>query len=736
MGKLILIGMVCPMPFEGETKKLYNKKYQKRLKESKIDGEKAREDFEKCATLDLEGKIAVGEVETYTDLCKIYYGRPIHNEGDSDYIKETKKVIQVAGKTIFKEECDFWKWLELRSAYYKDFWRFMHTRGSWNPVGHKMLAEFFGDKDNSMLKPGYTEDDFKEFVLNAVDGPTNYLLCFPRAFRKSTVNILDCAHWIVNSHGDIVILVVSSTRRLGFKFVRLLRAIFEVKNYDNPTDFQKLFPEHCIAEGDGDSKKFISPCRRLGLKDPTLEFSSMESGGFAGSRAHLIKFDDAVDEKNWQTVDSRLKIVEKFDAAGELIEAPYGRIYVIGTRWTNGRPDDFVTEDGEMRVIPDLYGEILNREEQAQVKSWKILIKAAWEPREHAIGKDLLDLTEDDVDLLCPGKGVGSYAVLRDKLEKSSRQARPFEQFECQQLNRPAMRMVSNVFPNPFEEGNGLIVSCQTHSSHILPKVDNKVGRIFAFWDYANSTRPNADFSAGAVLFIEDFFDKDPIAWLLEIVYGRWPNSELAKRIVALHKKWDLNATFIEQLVTTSDTFKKEIYTQQLQQDAGRWDPQWFDPDKQPKAKEQRIVDLEPLMKSGRFKICSQGERTNAVNWIDELKKEFFQYTGHKSNKNYVGGRHDDLIDAISYVYKVMPMANRTDADRLIEERLAAKRERDKMYSMVFDGVPGSHPLNHGYDPVDEPVSNPLYRALEPLNNLRKPASGIPMSFPRRQSNN
>ena len=209
---------------------------------------------------------------SYVDLCKIYYG--VDRSGDdgskSKYKKDTEKRIIVAGKKILGQDCDLWGWLEHRIHHRKDFWLFMHTvRGQWSEQAHRPIAKFFGDKDNTMLEPGYTEDDFNKF-LGAQGEFHDFLLLYPRAFRKTTINSIDSAHWIVNSHGDIVILVITSTNPLGYKFVRALRSIFEVKDYSNPTIIQRIFPEHCIAEGSGLQTSFSSPIRRLGLKDPRL----------------------------------------------------------------------------------------------------------------------------------------------------------------------------------------------------------------------------------------------------------------------------------------------------------------------------------------------------------------------------------------------------------------------------------------------------------------------------------
>lgn len=709
------------MPLKGVRKQLNNKEAYLKRKTTAIDAEKAKEDFEKCAALDAEDKIATGEVETYTHLCRLFYGIKDGDVTSSWYKKKNKEqVIVPASLSILGKTVTLWEWLELRLNHRIDFWLFMHTtRGKWSEQGHKPLADFFGNKDNSMLGKDYTEDDLKEFVVAQGERP-NGLLLYPHGFRKSTVNVLDCAHWIINSHGDIVILVITSTNPLGNKFVRLLRSIFEVKDYSNPSDIQRIFPEHTIPEGSGLQTSFSSPIRRLGLKDPTLTAKSMESSGFAGTRAHLLKFDDAVDEENWKTVDSRLKILAKYDAACELIESPFGHIHVIGTRWTSGRFDDYTDEEGTLQAIPDLYGVILNRETEAQPddKSFKILIASAWTPKEHAVNKDLMELTEDDVDLLCPGKGPGSFVELRKKRDKKPNGRM---NFECQQLNHPAMRSDETMFINHFDEP--LITSLMTDISWVSHKLET--GKIIIIWDTANSTRLGADFSAGICFFIEDVDDGDPIAWLLSCDYGRWTNSELARHIVAFHSKWGAQTTMIEELATTSDTFKDEIRREQIRQGVAPWIPYWFPPDSKPKAKENRIANLEPLMRSGRFKIC-QGDRTNCSLWIEELKKEFLQFTGHKSNKNAVGGRHDDLIDAAAYLYKIMPIGARTPEDKERDERMAEKIHRQRQYDTIHGFSPVS--FQSLKEPQETTPSNPIYDALQILNSPQGPS----LSFPRR----
>ena len=153
----------------------------------------------------------------------------------------------------------------------------------------------------------------------------------------------------------------------------------------------------------------------------------------------------------------------------------------------------------------------------------------------------------------------------------------------------------------------------------------------------------------------------------------------------------------------------------------------WFRPDSAAKSKETRIKSLELLLTSGRWKIVV-GAGTNASTYIDELMKQLIGYTGHKTNKNHISGRKDDLCDACGYCYKVMPSrmaAAPTEEQKKAEEAIRQKQLDDRRYQAYFSGVMGS-PAGLGSQfivregsnstaPVNaegEAETNPIYRAL------------------------
>lgn len=200
-------------------------------------------------------------------------------------------------------------------------------------------------------------------------------------------------------------------------------------------------------------------------------------------------------------------------------------------------------------------------------------------------------------------------------------------------------------------------------------------------------------------------------------------------------KRWAPECTFIEELPSTTDLFKRAVQEQKLAQGTDDFYINWFRPDLQLKAKETRIKSLELLITGGLLKIVI-GPGTSATSYIDEMMRQMIGYTGHQSNKNYVGGRKDDIPDAMAQVYKVLPQriaSLPTDEQLLMEEALREKALAERRYQAYFDGIQGG-PVQLGSQfiqrefsnqqtiavPNEEPETNPIYRALAPLSKFKK----------------
>ena len=535
------------MPLTGEAKKEHNRLAYLKKKEIKqyTDSDKA-------------DTYPPGEFFTVADLYKIFNGADWKAEDeDSEYLNKKKRFINVSGLEVIDKngilaKRTFEEWIQIRRDHRADEWLLWNMmtldEGRWYEKVHRPLVNFFVKKDNTTLPPNYTQDELNQWLLKQ-DTQHDRLLLYQRGSRKSSGNLLDGIHWIVNAP-DLVVLFVTATKALGRKFVKRVRSYFTIRSYKNPTQFQRIYPELCFAEGQGgDSHEYICPIRHLNLTNPTVSYSSMESST-AGVRCHILKFDDAVDEENYLTVDSRIDIREKADATCELVIRPYGYVDAIGTRYTDGHPTD--TEDGP---VPDLYGEMIRRNNESDDKDLKILIGKAWTVLPHAEGKGIKDLTEKDVEVLFPEEA--SFKVLRKKLLQNE------NLFRSNQLNEPAMVSDEDFYHNNFTEE--LIRSCCMDASW-LPKKGFKA----IIWDPASTPGKRSDYTAGTVFLVETETEKESVAWMIDATYDHFSSTEMCKQIVALNKKWVADYVGVEELIVTStDTFRQEIQRQKYIQGTG-----------------------------------------------------------------------------------------------------------------------------------------------------------------------
>ncbi len=686
------------MPLTGEAKKAYMVKYHAEKKIEEKEKQDALEILEKCKALDDKKQYAPGEFSNWIDLFKIFHGENPKNDPDAK-LKDKEEIITPSQHLFQDQKLSFDDWIEKRRLYRLDLWLLMQLRGSWNEQAHKPLADFFVRKDNSTLAFEYDQDEKNDWLRDQDEQHTRLLL-YPRGFRKSTVSILDLVQWILNCP-DIIVLVVPSTKRLGKLFIGELRGYFTIKDPRRPTQFQILFPEFCVPEGkgkkSGDVREFWCPLRHLNLKDPTVSFSSMESGS-AGCRADIIRFDDAVDDINYKEPESRLTILAKFDQTRELIVPPFGYWDAVGTRYTDGLRDD--SEEGP---VPDMYGTILKRNLDDEAQSLKILIGAAWTVLSEFEDVPYKQLKPEMVTLLSSDpKGPGSFKVLMGKCRDNE------PQFRSQQLNQPVAELNDEEsYINTFTDDN--IRKAQKDPSWVTT-IQGPVRR-YLFVDTAMTAGRKSDYSAFAVAQIEERGeDQPPIIWWLEIRADRYPDQRVAEIIAELMSKWNCGA-YVEEIPSTSTTFKNEVNRQRHMKACQDLPFIWFTPDQQPAAKETRIRGLQLLHEHGllRFVIGP---------WIDLMIKQLTSYTGHKSRKKYVGGRKDDIPDAMSYVYKVLPyIPGVMSESQKIEQE---EREKKSRQSAEYDRIFGSQILNSS-SLLNKSTSEP-----EPMNPIHRTLALIP----------
>src|SRR5260370_10258393 len=208
--------------------------------------------------------------------------------------------------------------MDLRRVSVTDLFRFgkdiLNLDLHDEPHGRWCRDLFVQKKQKKYVLPEQYDWEDVKIALASQSDIHQRMLISSRSSYKSSVNIVDLLQWVLVFNGDIRIFIISSTAPLSAGFLRKFRAYLTVKNENEPTLLNQLFPEHMLAADDfGSSKNFISPMRRLDLIQPTLDSTSLDSQGLAGERCDIFVAEDIPEISNSKSPAMREKTVEKFD---------------------------------------------------------------------------------------------------------------------------------------------------------------------------------------------------------------------------------------------------------------------------------------------------------------------------------------------------------------------------------------------------------------------------------------
>ncbi len=275
------------------------------------------------------------------------------------------------------------------------------------------LPEKFGQKDVA-----------KAFRL--ISDVRQRCLISARSSYKSTFSTVFMLQLILCFAGSLRCLVCTATQPLARGFAKSLKSLVTLRDPNNATLMNQLWPEHCQAPDDGKALEYTSPFRQLDvLIEPTLYITSVISEGQAGSRYDYAVMDDCAELSNSSTPEMRASTQTRVDMLRELGE-PHSLTTYVGTPISQGLG---IEEDPG-----DLYSVLLRREEKNQKEgnpprllyticpAWTVnpgVKKKAWDPT----------LQPNEVSLLFPSRL--SFAYLMGKLKENlatDRNAKIFRQ--------------------------------------------------------------------------------------------------------------------------------------------------------------------------------------------------------------------------------------------------------------------------------------------------------------------
>ncbi len=476
-----------------------------------------------------------------------------------------------------------------------------------------------------------------------LDNPDNYqrlmILLYPRAFFKSTMNRADAIQWMLNCP-DISMMIMTAARDLAETFVLDIKREFYLAKGGQPKPLHLLFPEYVLTGVDGTSAEdLICPARRKDRPFPTLWADSIDST-LSGWHCDIIKFDDVVSNSNGLTPTTREKLKGAIDNTFNLCDT-WGKIDMLGTRYF---PDDFYGKRIDMmRDEPDAGG-------------MKYLVGAAWYVKPEFMGiakKNLRDLKEHMVELTFPEHATFKY--LRGMLVNNEKE------FRCQQLNEPVFGENFSIY---FSEAD---LNAATINSEEAKRLR---GDTIILWDTAKEAKKNSDYTVGVVMKIFQKEDGVVAVVVMEVVFGKWTQTEIADKIASLNQKWQPKECMVED-TGGLDAFKALVRARSIQMSGYPVYIYWKPVDNEDNAKRNRIKSLEILLKAKRLYFANGP-------WLemsDGVFPQLRQYTGEKSTRS----RKDDIPDAMSFITRYLP-----SSAPLTPKEQEEKAAREELYFQVL----------------------------------------------------
>lgn len=534
---------------------------------------------------------------------------------------------------------------------------------------------------------------FEKFAHQYTDLKDRMLLV-PRGGFKSSIDIADCVQWII-CYPAITILILTGVYKLAGDFVGELRQHFLLEENGIPDPksgksgygprklmdkesgawsnsmFQVLFPEHCVAPGDGSQTEFQTPAGG-NEKEPTVRAASIEQA-LSGMHFGVLKLDDVVTNENSLTQD-RLDKVNKQISVNRAMLHPYGFMDVIGTWYdekdyygkTIKQEEVFAAEEG---LLENIKGSVDSGVFSSSVFVKVYLRSAFWlTPEATKAGRIEAEATKADYVLWFPERL--SYEFLVKERKKDP------EGFAIKYLNNP--RQIHKIkFPREL-----LVRRTIPHNQ--LPTQ----GIVVTTVDTAYSTKSWADYTVilTALVFGGRFY-------IINMVRGKFNEFELPAVIASTAQKWKPKRVAIEDSVGVKwmgrelrremDKLHIAIPVEYVSLGFGT------------KAKSKQLKAKPVLRLLGDERMYF----SNSCEGLEEIYTELEQFTGTSDDA------HDDIVSALSLLCEQFgayaDMGSRVD---FVNTQYAINRQAAEIHDLVHCTGKYAH-LNRANRIDDNPVT-------------------------------
>lgn len=488
--------------------------------------------------------------------------------------------------------------------------------------------------NNFFVQKDPTYRSFDEFAHQYTDLKDRMLLV-PRGGYKSTMNIADCAQWVI-CFPEVTILILTGVYKLACDFVGELKMHFTLEETTGSTNhynkryaprnmadpktgewsksmFQVLFPEHCVTPTEGSQVEFQTPVGG-DAREPSVRAASIEQA-LSGMHFGILKLDDVVHNENSGTMERLDKINKQIDVNNAMLH-PHGFNDVIGTWYdefdyygTTIRNQE--TTAREAGLIDAIKGSVDEGKYNCDLNDFRVYLRSAWWPKEEAKGKVEDVMKSSDYDLWFP-EGLSYDFLVRQK-------RRSADGFAIKYLNNP--RKIHRIkFPRQ-------LLLARTIPHEQMPMQ----GIVVTAVDTAYSTKQWADYTVAvtAVIYGGRFY-------IINMVRGRFNEYELPAALAQIAHKWKPKRMAIEdsigvkwmgrELRREMDKLQISVPVEYVNLGYGT----------KLRSKQLKAKPVLRLLGDERMYFRNSCEGLNEI--YDELEK----FTGTSDDK------HDDIVSALS----------------------------------------------------------------------------------------
>jgi hypothetical protein len=377
------------------------------------------------------------------------------------------------------------------------------------------------------------------------------ILLLPRKTFKTSYNIADTVQWVL-CFPDVAVMVMTASNSpdspLADAFVSEVASHFYCPDMAPRSALHLCFPEHILHKMNK-AGEFTTPARTRFRRDPTVKGVSIEQS-LSGWHPDCIKSEDVQDNRNSQTSFGLRKVRKNFYLNLKML-GEGGYVDITGTRY------------GPM----DLYGDMIAKAGEETILLWK----PAYIRRPHALALDDDELCEEDVILQFPEQI--SWQFLREE------KALDPETYWTQYMNVAEGSFVPTF---PMEKLEAAKVNDDSGR-------DNDHVHIAWRFEYAE-----CKYAAGAV-----GIERDSRMLIVEVARGQLAPSALARRIVAMAKRWESHRVEIED-TPGARTMLQHIRNEALSEN-WRLEIFWGDFLQDETARKLSIKSAEPHLLAGRL---------------------------------------------------------------------------------------------------------------------------------------